>query len=85
MAPWPAPFLDRGRVRRDAVQALAYQAMTQYRLSHLDQARAALAELRMMGTYRTWEAKWIERWSDDAGYDALLREAEALIEGPPKK
>src|SRR5262249_20079787 len=64
---------------------LAYQAMAHHRLGELQEARATLALLR-----RNYEASSMVgdrrlRTDDDTGYShpARLREAEALILGPP--
>jgi hypothetical protein len=40
MRPWPAPVLTTKTIPKDAVTALAFQAMAQYRLGRLDLAQA---------------------------------------------
>ena len=67
---WPAALLERPPVQLDAEWALAVRAMTYHRLGQSDRARAALADLRVLG-----------RDSEDPD---LLREAETLIEGRPQ-
>jgi len=83
MPSWPAPFFDQQPLKEGGYDALAFQAMAQFRLGQHLQARSALADLRCYpippnpnhfpGPHMNW------------GYKDLLREAEALIEGPPKK
>jgi hypothetical protein len=86
MRPWPAPFLAPQEIARDAVEALAFQAMTHHRLGHFDLGRAALADLREMGSSRMAGVLAMpdERWIHDDHYRDLLHEAEALIEGKPQ-
>jgi tRNA A-37 threonylcarbamoyl transferase component Bud32 len=89
MRPWPGHFLTTEPIRGDAVQALAFEAMTHHRLGHSSLARAALADLRTLGSSPLPQinnpgASSRRNWSDTEEYANLLREAETLIEGPPQ-
>jgi hypothetical protein len=83
----PAPLLpaltalgQAQQLRQIIVESMAFLAMTQHRLGQQEQARATLARLR--------ELLAEPAGANDAESAALLREAEALIEGKvpdPKK
>jgi predicted Ser/Thr protein kinase len=90
MAPWVAPFLDKREATDwDAVHAMAFLAMTQHRLGHRDQARAALADVRQLRAEVRHQSGGIPppvgwaAWETDNTYWDFLHEAEALIEGRP--
>jgi tetratricopeptide (TPR) repeat protein len=83
MRPWPVPFFSTQPpffstkpIPLDAVQALAFEAMTHHRLGHSALARVVLADLRTAGSSSDWSKNWY--------YSNLLHEAEALIERRPQ-
>jgi hypothetical protein len=84
-----AELLERLAVDLGDVRAMAFRAMTLHRLGQIERARAALADLRMMGEYPDSDPGWgmgekFPRWDKHQYYPDLLREAETLIEGKPR-
>jgi hypothetical protein len=64
---------------------MTFLAMTHHRLGHRNQARAALAALRTLGSHPNPGGMYPnQRWSEYNYYGDLLREAEAFIEGRPQ-
>jgi WD40 repeat protein/tRNA A-37 threonylcarbamoyl transferase component Bud32 len=89
MAPWLAPYLHKEvPLRWDEFHAMAFLAMAHQRLGHRDQARAALAELRKMGSTeglpRPPDHPEDPRREDSDAYRQFISEAEALLEVRPQ-
>jgi hypothetical protein len=84
---WRGAFPDWWRIDQDAMQAMAYLAMTHHCLGHRDRARALLADLRTLRVVigvMGGRPEPTQRKSIADMYPSLLREAEALIEGRPQ-
>src|SRR5262249_53672578 len=69
-----AEKLSAAQLKRSSTLNLALQAMVEHQLGQQEQARATLARLR--------EA--MKKWGPEGQVQALLREAEAVIEGKVK-
>jgi hypothetical protein len=61
-----------------------FLAMAQHRLNHAGEARAGLAQVRELEKRGQKNDEWLIEYHR-AGLRPLLREAEALIEGPDRK
>jgi tRNA A-37 threonylcarbamoyl transferase component Bud32 len=85
MTRFPVALLESEVIGWDAVQAMAFLAMTHHRLSHRDRAMAALIDLRRMGNMKCYlRMAPPSPLRDEDSYRQLLHEAETLIEGRPQ-